>query len=228
MSLRHLESYFTVLRLAYLRQRDAFLRLQNEVSDSIAPHLANFLLMMEFCVPVVQDYGLAIRHGTFKEAHSLYGLVLICMAIFQDSYYVENMGLFLLILEYQKEHQLPLEHILDQNWANMNGEDIELANRSLSKATKSTSGQSNVEFLHRSARLIGAMREAKSDLVVQLEGFRSLKGFRGKKRMQYKVGDDDVSRAERYLRKVIREMRRGDWTHYKINYGSLGKRKKGD
>src|SRR2546430_2178833 len=40
------------------------------------------------------------------------------------------MGLFLLILEYQKANNLPLESIFRDNWSNMNGEDIGLPNRS--------------------------------------------------------------------------------------------------
>jgi hypothetical protein len=71
------------------------------------------------------------------------------------------------------------------------------------------------------------MRENNSNLVSEIEKYRSLKGFRGSKRLKYKVGDDDVTRAERWLGKMIHEMRTGEWKHYKINYGSLGKRKQG-
>jgi hypothetical protein len=151
---------------------------------------------------------------------------MVAFSIFRDSYYVENMGLFLLMLEYHKANGLPLLAVLQKNWAHMNGEDIELVNRSLSKATKSTSGQSNSEFLNRSIRLIGAMRENNSHLISEIDKYRSLQGFRGSKRLKYKVGDEVVTRAEEWLSKMINDMRTGSWKHYKINYGSLGGKRK--
>src|ERR1700722_5489155 len=105
---------------------------------------------------------------------------------------------------------------------------IELANRGRSKATKSTSGQSDIDFLNRSIRLLGAMKQCRSNMTTELEKFRSLRGFRGKKRLKYAVGDEAVTRAEKWLGKMIHEMRAGTWQHYKINYGKLGKRRHGE
>ena len=63
--------------------------------------------------------------------------------------YADWMGVHFLLLEYQRVHKHPSMDLHRDCWVNLNGEDIELANRALSHCTKSTSGQSNVKFLHR-------------------------------------------------------------------------------
>ena len=191
-----------VMVLAYSNIRDDFLAMYLTLDPPYSLHASNFFLMMDFLLPVVNfcfptlfiswqilDYGLALRHGTFDEALPLLHLVYIVLCILQSKYYVDWVGMQLLMYEYHLKTKHPAIALQRINWRNMNGEDIELGNRALSHCSKSIRGQADVKILHRSYRLLGCMFETKTDFRKEISKYKSMATWKSNKKVKYKQGE---------------------------------------
>src|ERR1700709_2191173 len=110
----------------------------------------------------------------FKEALPLLRLLYIGFCILETQYYVESVGMHLLLYEFQLSNNHPAVQLQDANWRNMNGEDLELGNRALSHSTKSVRGQSEAKVLHRSYRLLGCMFDQNVNLRSELKKYQSM------------------------------------------------------
>src|ERR1700709_1738207 len=102
-----MESTLSAMNLAYAEVRQRFHSIYASLALPFKLHAAHFALRMDFLLPVALDYGHALRHGTFKEALPLLRLLYIGFCILENQYYVESVGMHLLLFEFQLSHNYP-------------------------------------------------------------------------------------------------------------------------
>jgi len=164
----------------------------------------------------VQDYGLAIREGTYDTVKPLLHMLFIAFAMLQNKYYLDAVGLYLLLLEYQASNGHPHIKLLKTNFSNFVGEDIELANRALSFATKHVRGRSDVETLDRSYRQLGCMLPISALMLLMLTEVRSLRGWGSSKRLVHTRDEEIVQIGVNYMQTLLASFRDGSFKHYHL------------
>lgn len=156
-------------------------------------------------------------------------------AIFQNTEYLDAIGMQQLLWKYLEDIGHPAMNSLLLNFTNHVGEDIELCNASLGHAVRSKKGQSDIEHLSHSYRRLGVMFKRKTALSEQVLNVRSLKGWTENKHLRYKSGDATISETVVWIRELIVHFKEGTFKHYKIpknvrlwisQQSVLGKRKK--
>lgn len=117
----------------------------------------------------------------------MFDLVHIAFAIFQNREYLDALGLQQLLWEYLESIDHPAMKLLEENFTNCVGEDIELANRSLGHAVNSKKGQADIEHLNSSYVWLGVMMRHKEASRLSLLDARSLRGWETGKRLKYRL-----------------------------------------
>ena len=215
--------------------------------EEMQNHAMNFFALLEFFIPLVrlyilyyilgqaQDYGIVIRTANYPKFRKMFNLIHICYSIFQNTEYLDAMGMQQLLWKYLESINHPGMKSLSLNFTNHIGEDIEMCNNSLGHSVLSKKGQSDVEHLSTSYRKLGVLFKKKSSMQEQVLNVRSLKGWTENKHMTYKEGDSAVVEAKAWIRTLIEHFRGGTYKHYKIpanvmlwldQQSVLGKRKR--
>jgi hypothetical protein len=143
-------------------------------------------------------------------------LVYICFAILQSSFYVEAVGYFLILLEYFEQVGHPALPLLRMHVSHFVGEDIELANRSLSQSTKSVKGRSEVDTLDRSYRILGCMLPIAESLRPMILQVRSLTGWSQNKRLLHRDDETVITKAKQWVSTLIDSLEDGKYQHYRF------------
>lgn len=164
----------------------------------------------------VFDYGLCIRTGDGANFRHLFNLLHIVFAIFQNTQYLDAMGLQQLHFLYLEEIKHPVLRLITENFRSFVGEDIELANRALGQSVASVKGRSDVEHLTNAYQQLGVMLHRKTAISEQIAAVRSMKTWTSNKKLRYTKNDVVIGKTTDWFRALFNSFREGTFKHYQI------------
>jgi hypothetical protein len=119
-------------------------------------HLLNLYTLLEFCIPVIQDYGVALKSNDWPLFYncllSIMAFLLMCNGKGAADYQ-RSMYCFLMTLRYWAHHQLPVIKLLETNHTIFSEESGEIA-LSVLATSQATSSRSKLDQVRKAWQFV--------------------------------------------------------------------------